>query len=143
MEQTSNFNMRDNIERKQKVITVVKRIYLRLSQLWDYFDSMLDGGMVNNLENAPLMIASPENVYFPNGGGNMNNFLADYHSNIVMGFFFIEGVRYLDHHEANAEFLFPDGGSDLTSQLIADIAGEALRQVLRRIHEAHVLYVTQ
>ena len=33
MEQTSNFNMRDNIERKQKVITVVKRIYLRLSRL--------------------------------------------------------------------------------------------------------------
>ena len=64
---------------------------------------MLDSGMAGNIDGAPLVKASAGNVYFPYGGKKMDLFLADYHSNVIMGFFFATGIRYLYHYEVGNE----------------------------------------
>ena len=119
-------------------------------EVWEYFDQMLDKGLSVDFSAAALNKKASTNIYFPNEKASTDRFLADYHTHVVMAFFFAEGVRYLSHQSITADFSFDamdEGGNDVLESLCSEgivvcnaedtICAPKLTKQLKRIHKRH------
>ena len=106
------------------------------SALWWYFDTMLQRGMVQDLNTAPLHAKQPRNIYFP-AGTTRWNFLSDYHANVIMATFLVEGLRYRSHRSRTGEDMLQtlQRSGMVVLRETDDTYDVTLRNILRKLRD--------